>query len=697
MRNSFQLGNCRVVPSECAVYFNNGEKQNLQPKLIEVLIYLADAYPAVVSRQELIDKVWQGNTYVGENALNNVIWNLRQIFKEGMQDEVIETLRKTGYRLLIAPDSLSSPSSSAEHTSRPSARRLWPWLAAAVLVILFISSFGLLNHSQQTSQRSIQALTTEPGLELFPSPSADGRYLVYKWVSADGQVDLFKRDLLQPGLAAVRLTYDQASEGHSVWSHDSRFLYFSRKDRSKAQCDIVRMDMQNYEEVFVTHCPIGGGYYYIDISPDDKILAFYGSDPDAEQSGVYFLDLQDKNASPVRFSCARHCGYKDRDMAFSPDGKHLVLTRRVNEFNENIYLVTLSDQSTRQLTQGEEDIVGLTWHPDGQRLVYAVQRADVRSGFMLDLRTGRQYPLEIEGLSYPSFARNQPWLFFQHRSEQYQIASVQVDAQISSAPYPVLQSVYNHKYPDYSATTNQLAFISNETGHYEVWVSDAFGNNRRQLTHLKRNSRYPTWSHNGQRIAFLATDDDGKGDRIYQVDVATKRISALDSPFEGHNRPTWTLDDQGIVSAVFNQDHTDIYLFRQDGSVPQRLTFNGGEYGIMQDNDKLIYSVQRKGLWQTDIHSGQTRQLLEEQHFRNPYSWTLSEQGVYFMQANNQHQQLRHYDLANGQNLVLLQIPSASVESDSPLTYDANHARLLFTETEFPQSDIKMLKDPLFQ
>ncbi|NVK54708.1 MAG: winged helix-turn-helix transcriptional regulator [Alteromonadaceae bacterium] len=690
LRQTYRLGNFRVEPLECALYHPQHGKQSLQPKFIDVLNYLVQQYPKVVSRQELIEQVWQGNEYVGEKALTNAVWHLRQALKADNSDEVIETIRKTGYRLLLAPDVDAAGTPETEPLS-PSGFLLARYnILVASLVMLIIALLVYTNWpSPAPSSKLPITVTTEPGLELFPAPSPDGRYIVYKWLGQGGQADLFKRDLQQPELGAIRLTFDQAYEGHSVWSNDGRYLYFSRKDREIDQCDVVRMDMQSFQETFVTQCPTFGGYHYIDISPDDKTLAFYGDEDGATRSGIYTLDLTDKSATPKRFSCDQDCSHKERDMAFSPDGRYMAVTRRFNSFNENIFLVELTSGETHQLTFNEEDIVGLSWHPDGTKLVYGVQRADTRTGYLLDVDTMQRQPLSIEGLSYPNFARKTPLLFFQYRKEQYQIAAWPLDQEVNSSPFPVLQSGYNHKSPDYHETLQRIAYLSNETGHYEIWTADSDGSNRKQLTHLGRSSRYPKWSHDGQYIAFLAPDEDGDGDHVYLVEAATKRVQQLSSPFNSHNRPFWSPDDSAILTTVFTPQHSDIYRFSLSGASPERLTHNRGRYGVMPDEHTLIYSTWRRGLWKLSLHTGETVELLNSDTFPHRYAWTATTEGIYYLVEEDQYQELHFYNFANQEHAVLLRTPRSTFVGDGDLRLDMGERRILFTKTLFNQSDIK--------
>ncbi|MBL4630286.1 MAG: winged helix-turn-helix domain-containing protein [Paraglaciecola sp.] len=265
LQTPFRIGHIRIEPLECAVYPDNGPKQSLQPKFIDVLSYLASQYPNVVSRQKLIEHIWQGNAYVGEKALTNAVWHLRHVLDQPEQPEIIETIRKSGYRLLIEPQM------TAAKKHRLSKKVV---LSGVIILLVIISSLFYFTPAPQSSPNTIESVTTEPGLELFPAPSPDGRYLVYKWLSPDGQIDLYQRDMMQPQLAALRLTFDKASEGRPLWGRDGKKLYFRRKD--KKYCDIVWMDMQSLQEHFIAKCPMIGALHYMDIAPDNKTLAYWG-------------------------------------------------------------------------------------------------------------------------------------------------------------------------------------------------------------------------------------------------------------------------------------------------------------------------------------------------------------------------------------------------------------------------------------
>jgi TolB-like protein/tetratricopeptide (TPR) repeat protein len=86
----------------------NGEIRDLEPKVAQVLIALASASPAVVSRDRLIDQCWDGRI-VGDDALNRCILALRNLAKQFSPEPfAIETIPRVGYSLLARPGKAAS-------------------------------------------------------------------------------------------------------------------------------------------------------------------------------------------------------------------------------------------------------------------------------------------------------------------------------------------------------------------------------------------------------------------------------------------------------------------------------------------------------------------------------------------------------------------------------------------------------------
>ena len=122
----FRLARAQVVPATRQIEAA-GRTETLEPRVMQVLVVLARATGAVVTRDELIDQCWEGRA-VSDDAINRVISRLRQI-GAGIAGGTftIETITKVGYRLagteLSKVKQVDGRELPANVTSQPLARR----------------------------------------------------------------------------------------------------------------------------------------------------------------------------------------------------------------------------------------------------------------------------------------------------------------------------------------------------------------------------------------------------------------------------------------------------------------------------------------------------------------------------------------------------------------------------------------------
>ena len=123
---SFYVGEWLVDPSSNTIV-QGGESKHIEPKAMQVLSLLAASAGQVVTRVELEDVVW-ANMIVGPDALTNTVIKLRRALgDEAKNSRFIETIPKTGYRL-IAP----VREADASELEQPLERRLSAVLYADV-------------------------------------------------------------------------------------------------------------------------------------------------------------------------------------------------------------------------------------------------------------------------------------------------------------------------------------------------------------------------------------------------------------------------------------------------------------------------------------------------------------------------------------------------------------------------------------
>ncbi len=94
--------------------FLAGELRPVEPKVFDVLAYLAQNYDRVVGRDELLEACWPG-IFVSDGTLSRCLSRVRASIGQGRSDnEPVRTLYKQGYRLVADVQSTSADGTAAD-------------------------------------------------------------------------------------------------------------------------------------------------------------------------------------------------------------------------------------------------------------------------------------------------------------------------------------------------------------------------------------------------------------------------------------------------------------------------------------------------------------------------------------------------------------------------------------------------------
>ena len=148
----FRVGDWLVQPRLNRVS-HGASVAHVQPKIMDVLVLLAERPGEVVTREQLFRTVWAG-THVTEHALARSISELRKIFRDSPRHpRVVETIPKIGYRLIAPvvkePETVgvNPPPETPPHIDTPTAEvparrhpaRLWLGLGALSAATLLLT------------------------------------------------------------------------------------------------------------------------------------------------------------------------------------------------------------------------------------------------------------------------------------------------------------------------------------------------------------------------------------------------------------------------------------------------------------------------------------------------------------------------------------------------------------------------------
>jgi TolB-like protein/DNA-binding winged helix-turn-helix (wHTH) protein/Tfp pilus assembly protein PilF len=169
----FQVGDWTVDP-ESGRLQKEGEEVKLEPKVMEVLVFLADHSGKVVSREALEAKAWAGMV-VGYDAVASSIIKLRKALGDDSRNpHYIETISKKGYRL-IAPVSHRTSEAEAPAAFDSASAELPPKIninrrniIAAGIAIIIITGVFFLKGGFNTIEQSVETSTRTPSVVVLP-------------------------------------------------------------------------------------------------------------------------------------------------------------------------------------------------------------------------------------------------------------------------------------------------------------------------------------------------------------------------------------------------------------------------------------------------------------------------------------------------------------------------------------------------
>jgi TolB-like protein/DNA-binding winged helix-turn-helix (wHTH) protein len=186
----FALGGLDVHPSTREA-IRDGVRHIVEPRVMQVLVALAHARGAVVSRDDLIRSCWKGRV-VGEAAINGCISKLRALAEAGGSRPAftVATIPRVGYRLeptggfdAAPPETISarSPAQAPRAPTLPAApaRSRWALASGFAAIVLAILIGGFLTWRRHPPIADVDA--GKPSIAVLPfknlSTEADAGFL----------------------------------------------------------------------------------------------------------------------------------------------------------------------------------------------------------------------------------------------------------------------------------------------------------------------------------------------------------------------------------------------------------------------------------------------------------------------------------------------------------------------------------------
>lgn len=253
----------------------------------------------------------------------------------------------------------------------------------------------------------------------------------------------------------------------------------------------------------------------------------------------------------------------------SPDGKRVAFTSW-RDGNGDVYVVDQDGKNLRQLTHAPSGEQEPSWSPDGSRIVFRRGMGDSVSIVSMILEGLRERVMVTgNNRQFPSVSPDGHQLLFGlWKPSGPTILVMDIDGSRQHELGSGMQATWS---PDGSRIVF-AAPLSDRT--LRVFIANADGTNRRQVSQADGLHEYPTWSPDGKRIAYFASTR-GTHDAVIRVvnvdgtnDVA---ITKHTRPYLDET-PSWFPDSKRLAIQSDRDGVMRVYIIGMDGTELARLT-----------------------------------------------------------------------------------------------------------------------------
>jgi Tol biopolymer transport system component/DNA-binding winged helix-turn-helix (wHTH) protein len=602
----FALGASRVSPSTREV-LRAGERELLEPRVMQVLVALVQAGGRVVSRDELIARCWEGRI-VGEDAINRAIGRLRRLSEADQGASFgIETIPRVGYRLLAAASGQTSatvmpvpqgdvpPAPAEPHpvppaTHPPPARQsllLRHRLAIAGIAVLVVAAAAtwLLWPERKWSVDSSRPFISTLALEDDPAFSPTGEALAYSSGPDGGQRKIFVRYLT--GGDGIKITSDDFDDASPSWSSDGGHIaYVGSKPGEPCHLMVATVPAGAVREV--GRCA-RAQESYVAWQPGTSFLYF------AEQSAlsgdsILRLDLDSGTRAPI--VQMPRLNQRIAGLRCSPDGKWLAYYLMTGIVIRN--LATGVEKALVPTGLRGAPVGQLAWSPDSRAVLSSISSGNGSQIIAFPIDGSPSYQVYATATPTGSVAVGGNALAMVTDISRVNLARL---AATPTAEPDVVEAASGLTWSPSFAPDGTLAFISNRTGADVIWIQKP-GSAATQL--LDSGSVSPgrvRFSPDGTRLAVVSASPTHVNIRIISLGGAS--LESYTMPSEGLGLPTWTPDSKALL--VFNGQDKRTWRIAADDPA-KRAPFTPPHWvGVaVRPEGTFATRADKPGIWRLD-------------------------------------------------------------------------------------------------
>jgi Tol biopolymer transport system component/DNA-binding winged helix-turn-helix (wHTH) protein len=601
---TYRFGDYQLAAAE-RVLRRNGEIVPLPLKSLEVLLALVAQHGRVVSKEELMEQVWP-DSHVEEANLARHIYTLRRTLGEsskeaGGEHHYILTIPGRGYRFVMDVQADSFTASEGDEQlnlgkDEVLAQPRWAGMGLGyrmLIALVALSAIVLLVVLIIVRRARTIESPPEPNIIRLANSgdlrdgviSPDGKYIA-KIVKNQDQHSLLVQ-LFPNGNETQIVPPTSDGLGCLAFSPDSSLVYYTTKRKDQAET--------------LYQIPVTGGNVRritesinspISFAPDGRRFAFVREDHALGRSSLLIASLDGTEEKEL---CSRKTPEYLDYPAWSPDGNRIICI--FNTTSRSLLLEINLKERTEQLlyTPPWKFIRRPVWLKDGSGLLFSVEeRFNVRHTWHLpypDTRSPRRLMTGVQMWRGPSITDDARELVYIERSH---IASVWVGAAAAPESYTRI-TAGGGNYEGLTWTPDgRLLYSSDTNGYWNIFLMNADGKGKQQLTYDTYDNTMPWISPDGRYI-FFTSNRKGVAD-IWRIDKDGSNPKQMTFGTDGL-APQCTTDGKWVVFTAPNSKSAfALHKVPVEGGAAETLGIENAEEVVISPNGKFLACLMPEGL-----------------------------------------------------------------------------------------------------
>jgi Tol biopolymer transport system component len=552
-----------------------------------------------------------------------------------------------------------------------------------------VTLMGRLATGPQVAQKKVQ-ISTGDASESYPSISPDGKRLAYsgRESSKVSAFHVFVREL--PSGKPLQLTRGEGNDVGPVWSPDGGTLAFVRVQDGKRECIVMPADGGDERKIADLGAATDSSQPAPEVSwnADGKSLVVV-QNAEKQLPGLATLALDSGKLQRITNPAEGSEG--DSTPAVAPSGSTIAFVRHTPNDGADIFLCDASGAGVRRLTFDDRGIRGISWSRDGQDLIYSANRAGGWRIWRVPAYGGspREYTLGGKQAYYPTVGRNRLAYTDSPTVSAIWRATLGGGADVVEER-ALLRSTGRESMPMWSPDGTRIADVSDQTGAEEIFVSDASGQNRVQVTEFKGpRVRNVHWAPDSKALIFdLSTDH---GWEVFTVPAAAGQKPAR--VLLNASNASYSHDGKSI----YFQSRGEIWKSNAAGGNPQTLARDrNGAQPVESADGKYVYYRARRSFWRVPVAGGESEEAIVPEHDL-AFSTTIQpmKKGIYYaeFERSSRGMAISYYDFETKKSSVAFRMKNTDFFNGASFSVSPDGKYLLYPRVDQSQTNLILVEN----